>query len=75
MNKPEGSEAARTEVTRYIIQYIRDNNLQNPVNKKEINPDSALKSLLENDTDDKTNENEVITYFNIQRHMNKHFEK
>ena len=75
MNKPEGSEAARTEVTRYIIQYIRDNNLQNPVNKKEINPESALKSLLENDTDDKTNENEVITYFNIQRHMNKHFEK
>ncbi len=71
MNKPDGYEAARTEVTRYIIQYIRDNNLQNPVNKKEINPDSALKSLLENDTDDKTNENEVITYFNIQRHMNK----
>lgn len=75
MNKPEGSEAARTEVTRYIIQYIRDKNLQNPINKKEIDPDSALKSLLGNNIDEKTGKKEVITYFNIQRHMNKHFEK
>lgn len=71
MNKPEGSQAARTEVTRFIIQYIRDNNLQNPNNKREIQPDNALKSLL---TSDK-NEDKPITYFNIQRHMNKHFEK
>ena len=35
MKKPEGSEAARTEVTRYIIQYI-ENNLQNPNNKKRL---------------------------------------
>ncbi len=71
MNKPQGSQAARTEVTRFIIQYIRDNNLQNPNNKREIQPDNALKSLLSNGK----NETKPITYFNIQRHMNKHFEK
>tara|TARA_A100001388_G_C28534901_1_gene387415 strand:- start:133 stop:594 length:462 start_codon:yes stop_codon:yes gene_type:complete len=71
MNKPEGSQAARTEVTRFIIQYIRDKNLQNPENKREIKPDKALRSLLSK----KKNSKEPITYFNIQRHMNKHFEK
>ena len=71
MNKPEGSQPARTEVTRFIIQYIRDKNLQNPENKREIKPDKALRSLLSK----KKNSKEPITYFNIQRHMNKHFEK
>ena len=71
MKKPEGSEAARTEVTRYIIQYIKENNLQNPNNKKEINPDKALGSLLGY----KKSSKDTVTYFNIQRYMNKHFEK
>ena len=71
MKKPEGSEAARTEVTRYIIQYIKENNLQNPNNKKEINPDKALGSLLGY----KNSSKDTVTYFNIQRYMNKHFEK
>lgn len=71
MKKPEGSEAARTEVTRYIIQYIKENNLQNPKNKKEINPDKALGSLLGY----KKSSKDTVTYFNIQRYMNKHFEK
>ena len=46
MGKPEGSEMARTEVTKYIIQYIKNNNLPDKNNKKVINPDNALKSLL-----------------------------
>jgi len=71
MKKPEGSEAARTEVTRYIIQYIKENNLQNPNNKKEIKPDKALGSLLGY----KKSSKDTVTYFNIQRYMNKHFEK
>ena len=70
MKKPEGSEAARTEVTRYIIQYIKENNLQNPNNKKEINPDKALGLLGY-----KNSSKDTVTYFNIQRYMNKHFEK
>jgi|UniRef100_A0A6C0IPH6 upstream activation factor subunit UAF30 len=67
MNKPEGSDAARTEVTKFIIKYIQEKNLQNPVNKREILPDSDLKKLL------KGTEKEPVTYFSIQRLMNPHF--
>jgi len=70
MELPEGSEMARTEVTKYIIQYIQNNKLQNPTDAKLIEPDSELKSLLKiNKTDGD------LTYFNIQRYMNKHFVK
>ena len=69
MKKPKQSEAARTEVTKYIISYIKENKLQSPENKKIINPDNALKSLL------KPKKKDEITFFNIQRYMNKHFLK
>ena len=70
MKKEEGAEVARTEVTKYIIKYIEDNKLKNPANKKEILPDKALKSLL-----DIKNPKDGVTYFNIQKYMNKHFLK
>lgn len=69
MNKPNGAGAARTEVTKYIISYIKDNNLQSTTNKKIIQPDKALKSLL------KPKKKEEVTFFNLQRYMNKHFLK
>lgn len=69
MNKPKASELARTEVTKYIISYIKDNNLQSTTNKKIIQPDKALKSLL------KPTNKEEVTFFNLQRYMNKHFIK
>ena len=47
MNQPDGTEMARTEVTKYIIQYIKDNNLPDSTNKKVIKPDKRLKSLLQ----------------------------
>lgn len=68
MGLTEGQQIARTEVTKYIINYIKTNNLQNPNNNQSILPDTKLKSLFDNDT-------EEITYFNIQKHMNKHFIK
>ena len=67
MNKPPGSEVARTEVTKYIINYIKEHNLQRPENKKFINPDDSLKTLLE------VQEGEDLSYFNLQKYMNKHF--
>ena len=69
MSRPRGTEVARTEVTQFIIRYIKDNELQNVGNRKIILPNMKLKSLL-----DVTNEDEV-TYFNLQRYMNKHFVK
>ena len=69
MGKNHGTNMARTEVTKFICNYIRQNSLANNENKREIKPDNKLKSLL--GTEDGT----IITYFNIQRYMNKHFIK
>ena len=72
MNKPEGSEIARTEVTQALVSYIKENNLiGNSDNKKnKIIPDEKLKNLLGLQDDD-LNE---LNYFSIQKYMNKHFQ-
>lgn len=70
MDKPTDTKMARTDVTKYIIQYIKENNLQDPKNAKVIQPNKKLTTLLKIDS-----KSEVLTYFNIQRHMNKHFIK
>jgi len=71
MNKPEGTEIARTEVTKVLVNYIKTNNLQEQTSdsKNKIVPDDKLKSLLGLNVDE-TNE---LTFFNIQKYMNKHF--
>jgi upstream activation factor subunit UAF30 len=67
--KPSGTEMARTEVTRDINKYIREHNLQDKANGRQINPDSKLASLL------KVAKTDVLTYFNLQRYMSPHFAK
>jgi chromatin remodeling complex protein RSC6 len=67
MNKEEGTEIARTEVTRSLVSYIKEHNLENIDNRKNISPDEKLKTLLGIENDEK------VTYFNIQKYMNKHF--
>jgi chromatin remodeling complex protein RSC6 len=69
MNKPIGTEMARTEVTKMIIGYIKEKGLQQENNKKFIKPDAQLRNLLG------VGENDEVTYFNIQKYMNKHFTK
>jgi chromatin remodeling complex protein RSC6 len=69
MNKEEGSEIARTDVTRALVAYIKENKLENNSNSKIILPDDKLKTLLGIIND------EELTYFNIQKYMNKHFIK
>lgn len=67
MGREKGTQIARTEVTQYLISYIKEHQLQFAENKKVILPDTKLKSLL--GVDDKTQ----VTYFNLQGLMNKHF--
>jgi chromatin remodeling complex protein RSC6 len=67
MNKQEGTQIARTDVTKALISYIKTNNLQNKDNKKFILPDEKLKFLLG------INQEQELTYFNLQKYMNKHF--
>jgi chromatin remodeling complex protein RSC6 len=69
LDKPSGSEMARTEVTRDINQYIRANNLQDKENGRKIIPDTKLAGLL------KLKKGEELTYFNLQRYMSPHFAK
>ena len=64
MGKEEGTEIARTDVTKYIIAYIKENKLGQ---SKNIKPDEKLQKLL--------GIKEEITYFNIQKYMNKHLIK
>jgi len=71
MDKPEGTEIARTEVTKVLVNYIKSNNLQEQTtySKNKIIPDDKLKSLLGLNIE----EMNEVTFFNIQKYMNKHF--
>ena len=69
LDKPIGSEMARTDVTKDINAYIRANKLQNASNGRIIIPDKKLASLL------KIKQNEELTYFNLQKFMSIHFAK
>ena len=69
LEKPIGSEMARTDVTREINKYIRSHNLQDKDNGRKINPDSKLQTLL------KLKKTDELTYFNLQRYMSPHFFK
>lgn len=67
LGRPSGTEMARTEVTKELTQYIKQHSLQDSENKRRINCDSALKSLLN------VSDSDEVTYFNLQRYMKIHF--
>ena len=69
LSKPEGTEMARTEVTREINAYIREHKLQDKDNGRKIIPDKKLTGLL------KIKKGEELTYFNLQKYMSPHFAK
>jgi hypothetical protein len=69
LGKPEGSEMARTEVTREINAYIREHKLQDKDNGRKIIADKKLTGLL------KLKKGDELTYFNLQKYMSPHFAK
>ena len=69
LGKAKGTEMARTEVTREINKYIRDQGLQCKENGRKINPDAKLSKLLN------LTKKDELTYFNLQRYMSPHFAK
>lgn len=69
LGKEEGTQMARTEVTKEINAYIRAHNLQDKSNGRKINADRKLSQLLRLKKDDE------LTYFNLQRYMSPHFAK
>jgi upstream activation factor subunit UAF30 len=69
LGKEVGTEMARTEVTRDINTYIRNNKLQDKDNGRKILPDAKLAALLNLSSTDE------LTYFNLQKYMSPHFAK
>ena len=61
-----GSKESRSNVTKKITTYVKEHNLKD---KHTIKPDAKLKALLG------VNEGEVLTYFNLQRYLNRHYLK
>lgn len=69
LDLPTGSSLARTDVTRIINNYIKENKLQNQEDKRQIIPDEKLKSILMYKEGDK------LSYFNLQSSMKHQFIK
>jgi chromatin remodeling complex protein RSC6 len=65
-----GSLVSRTNVTKKLTDYISENKLQNPENRRQIIPDVVLSSLLGDAAKDA-----FLTHFTIQKYMNHHFFK
>lgn len=59
---------ARTTVTTALRNYIKENNLQNPENKREIIPDVKLSALFGEEA-----ANVKLNMFNMQKYINRHF--
>lgn len=69
LGKPHGTSLARTEVTRIINEYIRNQNLQNPSDRRKIVADDKLKSILNIDPE------KGLSYFSLQASIKHHFTK
>jgi len=63
---------SRVDVTKFLCNYIKEHNLNNPADKRQINADPALAKLLGYDakTADKP-----LTYYHVQSLLKNHFTK
>ncbi len=61
---------SRVDVTKYLCQYISENNLQNPADRREIVADDKLKRLLNYDQD---LDGKPLTYYYLQKKIQQHF--
>ena len=66
LGKSKGFLMSRSEVTKAVNNYVKEKGLKN---KHDIKPDASLKKLLG------VPEGEQLTYFNLQRYLNKHYIK
>ena len=69
LGKEAGTMMSRVEVSKGINAYITANNLKDKVSGRQINPDAKLATLL------KIGKDEVLTYFNLQKYLNRHYLK
>ena len=60
---------SRNVVTKFLCDYVRDNNLQNPEDRRQILCDDKLSTLLKYDRENSS----PLTYPGIQKYMQHHF--
>ena len=60
---------SRVDVTKLVCNYIKENNLQNPADRRQITPDAKLKKLLNYKT------SEPLKYYTLQTYLKQHFTK
>jgi chromatin remodeling complex protein RSC6 len=63
---------SRVDVTKYICQYIKERNLQDPTDKRQIRAgdDPKLRALLKYDP---AKESKPLTYYSLQTYLKSHF--
>jgi upstream activation factor subunit UAF30 len=61
----------RVEITKKICQYIKEKNLQNPLDRRIIEADSALENIVGTTGD----EDEKLTYYSLQKRIQNHIFK
>jgi hypothetical protein len=66
LGKPTGTLISRSNVTKELNNYVKTHNLKV---KHDIKPDGPLRKLLQ------VPETEQLTYFNLQKYLNKHYIK
>jgi len=67
--RPHGTLMARTDVTKELSNYIRENKLQDPKNGRNILPDQKLRKLL------RIGKTDELNIFNMQTYMVPHYPK
>ncbi len=70
-----GVPVARTDVTSHISRYIKEHNLQNPSERREIVPDASLKKIFSEPVEPSKADasKNVYTYLKLQKYVNHHF--
>ena len=64
-------EILRKDVTKFISEYVKKNSLFDKDDKRKINPDAKLKTLLKGYDE----ASRTLTYFTIQRYLAPHYVK
>lgn len=60
---------SRVDVTKFICNYIKENDLQKPEDRRVILPDTKLKKILNHQ------DGENLTYYSLQKKIQHHFTK
>ena len=85
LNVPTGTHMGRTDVTKLLIAYIKENKLEKEGYRRHIMPNAALETVVGNAEQrfatmehhklrkPNTVPTEQLTYFNLQIHLSRHF--